>query len=72
MSIKHLLILPDDVRDAVRDIQIDLLHETRERVTLNEVLVELIRTSKPVSKATEAILRRAALKTAEAKSVEAA
>jgi hypothetical protein len=62
MSKKLLLTLPDDVHEAVKNVQIDRLHQTRERINLNELLVDIIRTSKPVNAAAFAILERAALK----------
>ena len=72
MTKKLLLELPDSVHEAVKNVQIDRLHETRVRTTLNDLLVELIRTPKPVNEAAYAILKRAALKTEDAHSGEAA
>lgn len=59
MTKKVLLMLTEDQHATLKERQIDYIAEHRVKATLNDVLVELIRNSKPVSKATEAILKRA-------------
>lgn len=67
---KLRLELPETVHEAVKSVQFARAAKDGVKTNLNEILVELIRNSKPVSKAAEAILKRAALKIAEVKSVE--
>lgn len=62
---KLRLELPETVHEAVRSVQFAQAAKDGVKTNLNEILVELIRTSKPVSKAAEAILRRAAAKKAD-------
>jgi hypothetical protein len=66
MTKKLLLELPDDVHAAVKSVQIDRAHVTREKITLNDLLIEVIITSKPVNRAVANILKRAAAKKKEA------
>jgi hypothetical protein len=61
---KLRLELPKTVHEAVKSVQFARAAKSGVKTNLNEILVELIRTSKPVSKATEAILKRAIAKIA--------
>ena len=63
MTKKVLLVLTEDQHADLKDLQFDYIAERRVKATLNDVLVELIRNSKPMSKATRTILERAAVKT---------
>jgi hypothetical protein len=59
---KMRLELPEDVHEAVKSVQIDRLAKDRVKTNLHDLLVEFIRTSKPVNRAARGILERAALK----------
>jgi hypothetical protein len=57
------LKLPEDVTTAVKTVQYDRASKNGGvKANLNDLLVEIIRTSKPVNKAARAILERAAAK----------
>ena len=65
MSKKLLLELPNDVHNDLKEYQIDLITETRKHTSLNELLIELIKSGTarvPVNETATGILRRAALK----------
>jgi hypothetical protein len=65
MTKKLLLVLPDDVHDTLKGCQIDCNQVTRTRSSLNDVLVELVKSGAlrvPVSEIATGILKRAAAK----------
>ena len=65
MSKKLLLELPDDVHNDLKEYQIDLITETRKHTSLNELLIELVKSGTnrvPVNEIATGILRRAVLK----------
>jgi hypothetical protein len=65
-SITNLrLELPAEVHEAVKSVQFKRAAKDGVKTNLNEILVELIRNSKPVNRAANAILERAALKKSE-------
>jgi hypothetical protein len=56
------LKLPDDVHDAVKGVQYARAVKDGTKTNLNEILIDLIRNAKPVSKVVRGILERAARK----------
>jgi hypothetical protein len=58
-----LLKLPDDVHEALKEHQMDRITEKRKHVTLNELLIELVKSgTTSVNETAAGILRRAAAK----------
>jgi phosphotransferase system IIB component len=59
---KLRLELPTEVHEAVKSVQFKRAAKDGVKTNLNEILVELIRNSKPVNRAANAILERVAKK----------
>jgi hypothetical protein len=67
MTKKLLLRLPDDVHSTLKGLQIDCNHVNRTTSSLNDVLVELVKsgtTRVPLNEIATGILKRAAAKNA--------
>jgi hypothetical protein len=62
MSKTLLLKLPDEVHETLKEYQIDRQTADRRKTFLNDLLVEIIQTSKPINDTARGILERAARK----------
>jgi hypothetical protein len=62
MTKKLMLELPEDVHATLKEYQIDRQTADRRKTFLNDLLVEIIQTSKPINDTARGILERAARK----------